>query len=473
MIRKTIDISSIKIMVLLSILSMSMVMESFAQEAIKDKPVRETYESYDTKREEIQRYFGYELLLYRYLSTPYDININTTQQSNFVEIGFLFILFLPVLILLLVRHKKTYYYLFLAYMIFLWIISTSNSFVFSHQKLKVKTTESALENYISEIAFSIEPLDVIVGRIHLASRAIYAPLESIGNAISGDSDHITYPFLFLLFVLISLFLLKITRNYENNFKYFIGLTWLYGFYWLTFGGGIVWYGYILLPLLYLLIIKLFDELREKEKLVHKYLYITFVILGCFWILIASVDRVSNVKPNITAEKLGQGIFNPTFFDYSTGKITKSQVIEKMYGKIDSALERMNADKDSYIWRVGTSMTYFIENNNKRVVMDNQLGLFHPLNYTYPDKQELVEVMKASNFKFLIMDLNTATIDQTPNKTLTKKYKALEEFVKDNPKVKLLATDRLIAVDNGGKVGYAYGLYGQVAYTGRYAVFEFL
>jgi len=450
-----------------------MITESFAQVAKEDKPVKEKYESYDTKREEIQRYFGYELLLYRYLSTPYDATVNTTQPFSYVEVGFLFILFLPILLLFLIRHKKLYFYLFLLYLIFLWIISTSNSFVFSHQKAQIKTTDAALENYVNEVAFNTEPLDIIVAKIHLASRTIYTPLESFGNTISGDSDHVTYPILFLLFVLISFFLVRITSSYNDNFRYFVGLTWLYGFYWLTFGGGIVWYGYILLPLIYLLIIKLFDELNNKEKLVHKYLYFTFVALGCFWMLIASVDRVSNVKPNIPEANLGQGIFNPTFFDYATGKITKNQVIEKMYPNLENSLDRMNSEQDSYIWRVGTSMTYFIENNNKRVVMDNQLGLFHPLNFTYPDKQELVEVMKTSNFRFLIMDLQTATIDQTPNKTLTKKYKALEEFVRDNPKVKLLATDRILAVDNGGKIGYTYGLYGNVYYPGRYAVFEFL
>jgi hypothetical protein len=119
------------------------------------------------------------------------------------------------------------------------------------------------------------------------------------------------------------------------------------------------------------------------------------------------------------------------------------------------------------------MTYFIENNNNRVVMDNQLGLFHPLNYTYPDKEELVEVMKASGFKYLIMDLLTATIDNTPNKTLTTKFKALESFVKDNPKVRLLGTDRIVVSNNNGQNEFNYGLYGQIYYPGRYAIFEFI
>ncbi len=431
------------------------------------------YESYDTKREEIQRYFGYELLLYRYLSTPYDVNINTTQSGNFVDIGFLFIVFIPLLLLLLVRHKKWIYGLFLFYIIFLWIISTSNSFVFSHQKAKVNTTTAELNDYLNSVAFSTEPLDIIVGKIHLFSQAIYTPFKKLGVIVSGDSDYITYPFLFLLFVLISHFLVRITDSFVKPFRYMIGLTWLYGFYWLTFGGGIVWYGYILIPLLYLFIVQLFGVLKSKDIQTHRILYPLFVVLAVFWIMIASVDRVSNIQPNIPAETLGKGIFNPTFYDYACGKITREQAIDKLYPNIGNSLDRINNDKNAYVWRVGTSMTYFIENNNNRVVMDNQLGIFHPLNFTYPDKEELVEVMKASNFKFLIMDLNTATIDNTPDKTLTTKFRALEEFVKDNPKVKLLGTDRILVSNTNGKNEFEYGLYGQVYYNGRYAIFEFI
>ena len=83
-------------------------------------------------------------------------------------------------------------------------------------------------------------------------------------------------------------------------------------------------------------------------------------------------------------------------------------------------------------------------------------------------------MKASNFKYLIVDLNTPSIDQTPNKTLTTKYNNLIDFVTNNPKVKLLATDRIVSrVDNGKQQNY-YGLSGgTIALNGRYAIFELI
>ncbi len=346
--------------------------------------------------------------------------------------------------------------------------------MFSHQKSKIDTTPENLTQYIQEVSFQREPLDMVAGRIHLVSQTLYKPFKSIGEIISGNEDYITYPILFLFFVLMSIGIIRMTGMLTHKLKLFIALTWLYYFYWTTFGGGIIWYGYILILLLYISLIKLFELVKQQNAFLYKLLYPTFVGVAIFWIVMASVDRISNIQPNVTADNLGKGIFNAVFFDYACGKIDKNEAIAKMYPNSGDAIARMNSDKDNYIWRVGTSMTYFIENNNERIVMDNQLGLFHPLNYTYPDKEELVEVMKASNFKYLIVDLQTATIDITPNKTLTKKYNNLIEFVTNNPKAKLIGTDRILARINNGKQENYYGFSGdQVYYNGRYAIFEFI
>ena len=465
---RELNLLNYKSLFLILTLSLSSLVEMNGQEEKKK------YESFDTKREEIQRYFGYEILLYRYLSVPYDVSVQANQTGNFVEIGFLLIIFIPLVLLILFMRKPVYYWLFLLYLIFLWIISTSNSWMFSHQKAKIDTTPENLTQYFQEVSFQREPLDIITGKIHLVSQTLYKPFKFIGEIVSGNEDYITYPILFLFFVLMSIGIVRMTENLTHKLKLFIALTWLYYFYWTTFGGGIIWYGYILILLLYILLIKLFELVKQQNAFLYKLLYPAFIGVAVFWIAMASVDRISNIQPNVTADNLGKGIFNAVFFDYACGKIDKNEAIAKMYPNSGDAIARMNSDKDNYIWRVGTSMTYFIENNNERIVMDNQLGLFHPLNFTYPDKEELVEVMKASNFKYLIVDLQTATIDITPNKTLTKKYNNLIEFVTNNPKAKLIGTDRILARISNGKQENYYGFSGdQVLYNGRYAIFEFI
>jgi hypothetical protein len=335
---RELNLLNYKSLILILILSLSSFVEMNAQEE------KRKYESFDTKREEIQRYFGYEILLYRYLSVPYDVSVQANQTGNFVEIGFLLIIFMPLVLLILFMRKPVYYWLFLLYLIFLWIISTSNSWMFSHQKSKIDTTPENLTQYIQEVSFQREPLDMVAGRIHLVSQTLYKPFKSIGEIISGNEDYITYPILFLFFVLMSIGIIRMTGMLTHKLKLFIALTWLYYFYWTTFGGGIIWYGYILILLLYISLIKLFELVKQQNAFLYKLLYPTFVGVAIFWIVMASVDRISNIQPNVTADNLGKGIFNAVFFDYACGKIDKNEAIAKMYPNSGDAIARMNSDK---------------------------------------------------------------------------------------------------------------------------------
>lgn len=134
---------------------------------------------------------------------------------------------------------------------------------------------------------------------------------------------------------------------------------------------------------------------------------------------------------------------------------------------------INSDKSALVWRIGTTMTYFIDDNHKRVMSDNQLGVFKPLRFVYKDDNELIDAIKASGFKYFIIDLNTAWIDQTPKKTLKTKFESLMNFVKDNNRMKLMATDRIVADDSSGSLKYHYRVFGQTYYSGTFAIYELL
>ena len=89
----------------LSVLFITSIDCSYAQstEIQENSEEVETIES-NTRREELQRYFGYEKVLYRYLTLPYDVSINTNQSGNYVDIGFIFIIFIPIILLLSLIH---------------------------------------------------------------------------------------------------------------------------------------------------------------------------------------------------------------------------------------------------------------------------------------------------------------------------------------------------------------------------------
>jgi len=73
-----------------------------------NQPILETsdeiYISSDV-REELHRYIGYEELLPRYVSLPYDIIMNTNIAGPFVDIGYFFLLFFPILLLFGLKNK--------------------------------------------------------------------------------------------------------------------------------------------------------------------------------------------------------------------------------------------------------------------------------------------------------------------------------------------------------------------------------
>ena len=428
----------------------------------------------DSKREEVQRYFGYELLLYRYLTLPYDISININEHGLFVEIGFIYLLFIPILLLLLSRKKYKYLIPLFLITILSWVISTSNSFVYSNvSQIKIETTQDLINEYLESVDKSEETVAYIVGNLTKFSLNIYGPLNKFGNWISGNKDHVTYPILMFGFLGLILLIHKLIRDLKTSQQYLIILFSSYAFFWFAFAGGIIWYGYILLFLAYFMIHLLINILIKEDYASGLWMKRFFLGFGILWIGMGFTSRLSNIQSVANTEEVGKGIFNPVFYEYGLGKIDTDEAKNKIYPNVVSGLEAINLDEDALVWRVGTSLTYFIDNNKDRVIMDNQLGRFYNLRTTYPDNNELVDVFLASNIKYLIVDLNTAQIDKTPQRTLTAKYRELENFTRNNPRVRLLATDRILqrrdALQN---IEYYYGDFGQVYYNGYYAIYQF-
>lgn len=427
----------------------------------------------DTKREEVQRYFGYELLLYRYLSLPYDTSINVNQSGNFVDIGLIFIVFFPILLLLGLRRNKIGWILSVFYLIFTWVISTSNSFVFSPSKQKVNSGVNEINNYLDLVKFSEEPFAHLVSYLYKLSLAIYQPFHAFGNAISGNNDYVTYPLLFAMFILVSLKLLSYFSKVNHEYKYFLILLWVYTFFWMAFSGGIVWYGNILLLLgLFAMATSIKAEAKRSQRnsQILGYFFISFCIV---WILLGTSLRVSNILPFQREEDLGKGLYNPIFYEYATGKVSKAESLGIIYNDIDKAIAKMNQERKSKIWKVGTNFSYFINNNNKRVISDNQLGAFKTIRDKFPDNQDLNGFFRTNNIKYIMVDLLTHSLDNTPDKSLTKKFAELVYYVYNNPNLKLLATDRVVGNKNpNGEIVYTRNIHGEIIQTyGRFAIYQ--
>jgi hypothetical protein len=169
------------------------------------------------------------------------------------------------------------------------------------------------------------------------------------------------------------------------------------------------------------------------------------------------------------------MYNPIFYEYATGKLNKSESLGVIYHDIDKAIAKINSETKSKIWKVGTTFSYFINKNNKRIISDNQLGTFKTLRNRFPDNLDLVNFFRANNIKYIMIDLQTHTLDNTPNKTLTKKFADLIYFVYNNPNMNLIATDRVVGNKNlKGETIYTRNINGEFIQTfGRFAIYEIL
>ena len=93
-----------------------------------------------------------------------------------------------------------------------------------------------------------------------------------------------------------------------------------------------------------------------------------------------------------------------------------------------------------IYRIGTFLTYFIDNNRSRYYDDSLVFSFGKYFYdTNPDIA--IERMKKLGLKYLLVDLNAATIDKDPRHDLTKRFENLLSTFKSD-KLELVQTDSL-------------------------------
>ena len=430
----------------------------------------------DTKREEIQRYFGYEVLPIRYLSLPYDAGINTNQSGDFVDIGFIFLWIIPILILTIFRKEKLLFFSSMVGFLLLFIISGSNSYVFSHTlgaEGEILNNTTDYRSYLfGDISFFKEPTAHIVAYFYTLISVVYSPLENLINTVSGDSDHITYPLLFSLFILITI-LFRRKMKYDGTPRaLLLMIFWVNSFFWVAFSAGIVWYGFVNLVLGYFVIFFLLQKVSRDKAWIRRLVTGLFLTVASLWVLSAIVFRISQVVNNVEEKELGKAMMNPVFYKYQIGEFSTLDVLNNFYPQLDKALAKINSESESKILRIGTSFSYFIKDNNERVYIDNQLGLWSQLKDRYEKKNLVSDVMKANGIKYIIVDLNTPFIDKTPEKTLERKFKLLTRWLRDHQRLKLLCTNRVIkAVDSLGQPHLQYGMFGEIYYGGQYAIYE--
>ena len=426
----------------------------------KEKPTAAA----STIREEIQRYMGYEVLPLRYLSLPYDTFMNNNEQGAFIDVGSLLIIFIPIIFLLGFLEKPIKGMIVMGSCFLFLFLSVSVSKIFKADFREIKPAE--LPNYMESMSFLDSPISYITCSFY----NIVHQLNPVGffERFSGDFDSFTYPMLWILFF--AFFFLLQDRMKQKSFldQTIANFLYLFCFLWLMLTAGILWYGYMMITVGIIFMVGVIGRYYKHESRVNQMVFYAFGGIFVLWSMMSITYRLSNFEP-VTPDR-AVNMFNAGIFSYQIGRIDDKKVLESFLPNSNRAIDMINRDKNALIYRVGTFFPFFIEKNDKRILSDSQLAYFNLLSRNYPEKEVFAEALKANGYNYILVDLNTHTIDNTPEKSLTKKFQKFMQFIYLNNKLELLSTDRIVksTTDTNSTV---YGVFGEIVNRGTYAVFQ--
>jgi hypothetical protein len=176
------------------------------------------------------------------------------------------------------------------------------------------------------------------------------------------------------------------------------------FFWMLVGSGVIWYGLPgFLPLIILLGYLVFHSpplLRVTGWL------LIFIALATQFVSRDEVPAIVSSTP------------------YAYGAMDYNQAVERDFPSLLLTADIINKNPESsieknYVYRVGTSIAYHIQENDRRVYSDSQLDLFNCLSLGQSD-EDTYNRMKALGFRYIVFSRLVASFEKNPNGSLHQK-----------------------------------------------------
>lgn len=457
--------------------------DSSTLEQIKEKTKsRDIDDNGQIANEDFGRYFWYENGINNYLKLPYNLTMQINQSGEFTDIWYLFLALIPPAIYFFLR-TALWYILYSSYLISLFVIFFTKGSWIQETLTKLFGGISLPIGYAVIAALCFFPL------ILLWTDARLTRQKNTESTTLFQS----------LFVFISIYTLLFMMSAFGIVWY--GILAYFGFmllFWLSYGkifitpdteaneeGGDIPFSantkitlalllvMILLPYFgYTVMARAWNNIPgPQDSLEYK--------LGNY----NEYEAVFLNRPEYITTLSTINLKDPKKFDSSIRNATSNADLLELFQKYPQAsipltlsiLESaQNADKieniakrvalkneatrlktlvfkgilypeednknDAAIYRVGTFLPYYISENRSRFFEDSLIFSFEPyLKGKTPD--ETAANLRKIGIKYLLLDLNAATIDRDPKKDLTRRYEQLLDFVRSD-KVRLIATDSL-------------------------------
>lgn len=420
------------------------------------------------KREEIQRYLGYESGLPLYASLPYDLTMNTNiLKSQYLDIGVLFLILFPIL---LFSAGKKSFIPNLALMVMSILLLLLGIWTVDHQEGLAAVQEQLLRSpppaYEDFVAGAWSSLN---NALLLAAR----PMAPLFEAASGMAFPGVFTTLLLLGGLTGWLLKARWGGSAEKIRYLLLFMIAFGVLWLLIGSGITWYGFpMLITLMIYLVYGAQAEGFEYRKIKS---WAVGIALSAYLVLSYALVFVSTLQPPKMAGLIYQ---EPVLRSFGEG-LNSSETLSSFKPYLGEAIEYINQNKEDKVYRVGTFFNYHINYNDRRVLEDNQLGKYDEgMRALDGEEDAFIDVLKKEGFRYILFDMNTASLDRTPEKTLTEKTRRFTQMLFTSPKVRLIFTDNVVKGEPGETVplgkhripGRA-GIRGETVYRGSYLLFE--
>lgn len=433
-------------------------------------------------REEIQRYLGYEQYFWRYVSLPNDLNSGANiRNARHVDPGFLFLLFLPILLFFAGRPRPPLWRGALFAILMLITLAGSYYAIYASPE-GLFSTDVALGKFQNILTRNGTP-GWLAGFHGLLTRPVFALAGLLAPVFLQLGDLTLWATLLVLFAAFGLTAISARGRFSGSAKGlsgFIGFLAAYSLLWWILGNGIIWYA---MPLFMAAPIVILSFTEKPEHLLGEDLqrFSQFFSQGVL-MLFVFLFTLLYFNSQYPGEQDSANILRSPFVEVSTDPNTlASKAISRFNPVVNDAIRIMNADPSSNIYRVNTHYGFLITENDTRVYTDPTLEQYAQITDQLSDNSKFFDMLKAQGFRYIFLDLRTAAGDLTPEKSLSKKFASIGQELTTSPKVRVLVTDNYVAdpaapairLPNGTTENARFGLDGQTVHLGNIALFEIL
>lgn len=410
---------------------------------------------YTDKYEEIRRYLGYESGVIRFISLPYDLAMKTNVKLWSADTGILFLILLPLFMMAAgtAGLAGNIGRMILSVLFLVFSVISVNSFKSSFN------LQQAIDNlnasaFAGSPAFDLlKPLLITLKKALLHAGEMLLPVY---HYLTVQSLGFSFMLVMLSSVLFFFLYRDVWKASQLQVKLLMALTFTILITWMILASGIFWYGMAGFALLAVMTALLADKHSSTHNRFSQ--YFTGGVIACWFILILPFQFMPIRFTMAAKDPNGnyKGFIDAPFGRYAVGAASEKDVFRQFFQPAEqNIINTINSNRNARVLNVATFLTYHLRDNDKRVITDNQLGVFEQMYARVNgDKNALIDEMKRKEIRYVLVSLYTPTLDMTPEQSLRKKYSNLMNALVNNPRARLLFTNRVVERPDG-QMAYMY------------------